>query len=111
MERREKLFPMQMLPSNYINDVVRWVQGAVCLAGSLKDQWDALNNIIASQGRRPNAGVALKRLTPNHVSRGRGGRMEAPFFNFIFYMLFFGGKEGAASQEGEQNGPLSFSGP
>lgn len=49
LERRESLFLMQMLPSNYINDVVRCVLRVVCLAGSLKDQQDALNNIIASK--------------------------------------------------------------
>lgn len=34
LERRQSLFPIQMLPSNYINDVVRCVLRVVCLAGS-----------------------------------------------------------------------------
>lgn len=89
LERRESLFPMQMLPSNYINDVVRCVPRAVCLAGSLKDQRDALNNIIAREGRRPIAGVALKRLTPNHVLRGGVGRTDT----FILF-CYFGREEG-----------------
>lgn len=48
-ERRQSLFPMQMLPSNYINDVVRRVLRGVCLSAPLKDQQDALNNLIASK--------------------------------------------------------------
>lgn len=106
LERRESLFPMQMLPSNYINDVVRCVPRAVCLAGSLKDQRDALNNIIAREGRRPIAGVALKRLTPNHVLRGGVGRTET----LLFYFVILGERREIPSQEGEQNGPLAFSG-
>lgn len=83
---------MQMLPSNYINDVVRCVPRAVCLAGSLKDQRDALNNIIAREGRRPIAGVALKRLTPNHVLRGGAGGTETLLFIYLF--CYFGGERG-----------------
>lgn len=103
MERRESLFPMQMLPSNYINDVVRCVPRAVCLAGSLKDQRDALNNIIAREGRRPIAGVALKRLTPNHVLRGGAGGTET----LLFYFVILGERGGREipSQEGGAKRP------
>lgn len=61
-ERRQSLFPMQMLASNYINDVVRRVLRLVCLSARLKDQQDALNNIIAGKRRRPITRVAFKSL-------------------------------------------------
>lgn len=48
-ECRESLFPMQMLLSNYIDDVVRRVPRAVGLAGPLKNRHNALN----SNGSRP----------------------------------------------------------